>query len=129
MSHYRDKGDSDRVNNLSGLGFSGLSSFGGLGALWTSSDHLQCRHDLLLELIPLDDGVVELDLRKVNEHASDLWSPLLTDQLLDVLVDGVANDLFLLGSVSSLLVLGTGKHVSDLQEVLVSVAGLDQLWR
>ena len=75
----------------------------------------------------MDDGVVELDFRQVDEHSSDLGSSLLANQLLDVLVDGVADDLLLLLPVGSFLVLSTGEHVSDFEEVLVSVALVNQL--
>ena len=52
------------------------SSSGLLGRLG-ARDHLERRHDLLLELGPLNDRVVELDLWQVDEHSGDLGRFLL----------------------------------------------------
>lgn len=98
-----------------------------LSLLLAHGDHLESTEDLLLEFSPLDDGVVQFDLWQVNEHSCDLRSLLLTNQLLNVLVDGVANDVLLGLAIRSLLVLGRGKHVSDLGVVGSSVLCVHEL--
>ena len=57
-----------------GLGRSGGRRRARLLSSLGAGDHLERRHDLLLELGPLNDRVVELDLWQVDEHyfANDL---------------------------------------------------------
>ena len=95
----------DHIRLLSGL----LSLL-----LLVHRDHLQGAEDFLFELSPLDNRIVQLNLRQVDEHASDLRCLHVADELLDVLVDGVTDDVLLGLAIWCLLVLGGGEHVSDL---------------
>lgn len=96
--------------------------------LLVDGDHLQGAQDLGFELRPLDDGIVELNLGQVDEHSSDLWSLHLADKLLDVLVDGVADDVLFGLAIWSLLVLLGGEHVSDLDLIRSRIFSIDELW-
>lgn len=87
---------------------------------------MEGRHDLLLEEVPLRDGVVQLCLRKIDEHSCDLWGFLVTHELLYVLVDGVADDLLLLFLLGIFEVLGD-EHGLDLLEVGLGVHLVDVL--
>lgn len=97
-----------------------------LASVWLG-DQLEGRHDLLLEVSPLGDREVEFCLWQVDEHTSDLWSFLLANDLLDVLVDGVANQFLLLSSVSVLEV-RRGEHLLDLVEVMLGILEVNKLW-
>lgn len=99
-----------------------------LSVLLAHGDHLESTEDLLLEFSPLDNGVVELDLRQVNEHSRDLRCLLLTNQFLNMLVNSIANYVLLGLAVWRLLVLLGGEHVSNLGVVGSSVLGVDELW-
>ena len=83
-------------------------------------------HDLLLEVDPLGDGEVELRLREVDEHAGDLGSFAISDQLLDVLVDGVT-DLLLLALLLGVLELRRDEHHLDLILVALGVHDVNHL--
>jgi len=85
------------------------------------SNHLKSRHHLLLEFIPLNDRIIQLNLRQVNQHSSDLWSFAFTHKLFNMLVNCVSNDLFFLSSVRSIFELFGGEHVSDFNEVVLSI--------
>ena len=88
---------------------------GGLSLLLlVHGDHLQGAEDFLFELSPLNNRIVQLNLRQVDEHASDLGCLHIADELLDMLVDGVTDDVLLGLAIRCLLVLGGGEHVSDL---------------
>lgn len=76
------------------------------------------RLDLGVEVIPLGDGEVEFGLWEVDEHAGNLGSLDFAHDLLDVLVDGVANEL-LLGMGVTALELVRHEHALDFLVVLV----------
>lgn len=90
-------------------------------------DHLKSTQDLLLEFCPLDNGIVELHLRQIDEHTSDLRRLLFTNKFLNVLVDGIANDVLLRLAVWSLFVLLRCEHITDLCVVCSRVLGVDEL--
>ena len=58
-----------------------------------AGEQLHGRVDLGLQVSVLLDRHVELDGVQVNDHASDLGCVLFADHLVDVLVDGRADDL------------------------------------
>lgn len=96
-------------------------------SLLVDVNHLKSRHDFLLKLVPLDDGVVELNLWQIDEHTSDLGSLVLSNKLFDVLVDDVADDSLLLISILGILVLLRSKHVANFKEVVLGILLLDVL--
>lgn len=62
---------------------------------------MESGHYFLLEVDPLRDGVVQLSFWEINEHTSYLGSSLFSYQLLDMFVDCVSHNLFLLLSLGS----------------------------
>lgn len=85
------------------------------------SNHLESRHNLLLKFIPLNDRIIQLNLRQINQHTSNLWSFLLTNKLFNMLINSVSNNIFFLSSVSCLLVFLWSEHISDFQEIVLSI--------
>ena len=84
-------------------------------------NHLKSRHHLLLEFIPLDDRIIQLNLWQVNQHSCDLWSFVFTHKLLNMLVNCVSDDLFFLSSVSCFFKLFGSEHVPNFNEIVLSV--------
>ena len=76
---------------------------------------------------PLRYREIKLSLWQVNQHTSDLWSFLLTHNLLHVLVDHIADNLLLLASVSSLELL-RDKHLLNLLVILLGIVEVNKLW-
>ena len=74
----------------------------------------------MLEGHPVLDGIVQLDFWQVNQHAGDLGSSMVANDLFHMLVDGVADDLLLELTVAA-LELGRHEHVLDFAMVLTSV--------
>ena len=89
-------------------------------------DQLESTHDFLLEVDPLRDGEVELSLRKIDQHSCDLWSLDISNKLLDVLVDEVANH-FLLVLLLGVFELWGHEHVLNLLEVLLRIEVVHEL--
>lgn len=59
----------------------------------------------MLEEVPLGDRVVEFGFWKVNEHASDFRSSLVTNKLLYMLINSVTDDVLFLGLLCVLEIL------------------------
>ena len=87
---------------------------------------MEGRHNLLLEEIPLGDRVIQLCLRKINEHSGDLGRLLVSHKFLDMLVDGVADNLLLLFFLGIFEVLGD-EHGLDLLKIGLGVHLIDIL--
>lgn len=71
---------------------------------------------------------MQLSLREINQHSSDLGSIVIANQSLNVLVDGVSYQSFLLLLVASVVVLREdrhGEHLLDLSLVLLRMLHLD----